>query len=176
MQSIQRLQPVGLKKHQRELNFQSERKRKSEMHRNRTWSFTSPLWRLNHNRILDADGYIPALLYLLWSPFNVVLVSTLTVLGPLRNANIISETYQPVRLKWNLITGTIPRNVILYYRKNGGAWVSFAENTFTAVTFTTGDTFQLGIQTGTSIGTFSLALFNDVDGLQCSEVLSISVV
>jgi hypothetical protein len=176
MQSTQRLQPVGRKKHQRELNFQSERKRKSEMHRNRTWSFTSPLWRLDHNRILNTDGFIPALLYLFWSPFNVVLLTQLTVLNPLRNANTISETYQPVCLKWTLITGGVPRNVILYYRKNGGAWVSFAENTFTAVTFTNGDTFQLGAQTGTATGTFSLALFNDADGLQCSEVLSISVI
>lgn len=74
------------------------------------------------------------------------------------------------------MSGAIPRNVLLYYRKNGGAWVAFTENTFTAVTFTDGNTFQLGAQTGTSIGTFSIALFNDADGLQCSEILTISVV
>lgn len=146
------------------------------MHRNRAWSFVSPVWRLNHNRIINTDGYIPALLYILWQPFNVVLLSTLTVLGPIRNATTITDSYQPFRLKWNIMSGAIPRNVLLYYRKNGGAWVAFTENTFTAVTFTNGDTFQLGAQTGTSIGTFSIALFNDADGLQCSEILTISVV
>ena len=146
------------------------------MHRNRTWSFTSPVWRLSHNRVIDISGYIPALRYMLWLPFNVVLLTRLTVLGPLRNANTISETYQPVRLRWALITGGVPRNVILYYRKNGGAWVSLDERDLTAETFTNGDTFQLGAQTGNAAGTFSIALFNDADNLQCSEVLSISVI
>jgi hypothetical protein len=113
---------------------------------------------------------------MLWLPFNVVLLTRLTVLGPLRNANTISETYQPVRLRWALITGGVPRNVILYYRKNGGAWVSLDERDLTAETFTNGDTFQLGAQTGNAAGTFSIALFNDADNLQCSEVLSISVI
>ena len=146
------------------------------MHRNRTWSFTSPIWRLSHNRIIDINGYIPALQYMLWQPSDIVLLSRLTVLGPIRNAITITDSYQPVRLKWVIMTGAIPRNVLIYYRKNGGSWVLFAENTFSTVTFTNGDTFQLGSQTGNFTGTFSLALFNDVDGLQCSQPLTISVV
>ena len=146
------------------------------MHRNRTWSFTSPFWRSNHNKIVDISGYIPALQYILWQPFDVVFLSTSTVLSPIRNANTISNTYQPVQLRWDLISGTVPRNVILYYRKNGGSWVSFAEKINTAVTFTDGDTFQLGAQTGAATGLFSIALSNSVDGLQCSQLLTISVI
>ncbi len=96
-------------------------------------------------------------------------------LSPIRDAVTITDTYQPVQLGWESISGIVPRNVILYYRKNGGSWVSFAEKTNTAVTFTDGDTFQLGAQTGTATGLFSLALSNSVDGLQCSQLLTISV-
>jgi hypothetical protein len=145
------------------------------MHRNRTWSFISPFWRSTHNRIVDINGYIPALQYIIWQPSDLVFLSTLTVLNPIRDAVTITNTYQPVQLKWDLISGVLPRNVILYYRKNGGSWVSFAEKTNTVVTFTDGDTFQLGAQTGTATGLFSLALSNSVDGLQCSQLLTISV-
>lgn len=145
------------------------------MHRNRTWSFISPVWRLNHNRTINTSGYIPALDYIIWQPSNIVLLSTSTTLGPIRDAVTISNTYQPVRLNWEQVSGTVPRNVILYYRKNGGSWVSFAEKVNTAVTFTDGDTFQLGAQTGNSTGIFNLNLSNNADGLQCSELLAISV-
>lgn len=145
------------------------------MHRNRTWSYASPLWRFNHNRTINTDGYIPALQYIFWQPSNAVLLSTLTVLGPLRNAITISDAYQPLRFKWDA-TGAIPRNVLLYYRKNGGSWVLFTEKVNTAVTFNNGDTFQLGIQTGNSTGLFGLTLSSDADGLPCSELLSITVI
>lgn len=146
------------------------------MHRNRTWSFVSPLWRLNHNRIINADGYISPVDFMKWLPFDVQFLSTLTVLGPIRDPITITGTYQPIKLKWNLISGAVPRSVLLYYRKNGGAWVLFSENVFTTVTFSDGDVFQLGASTGNSIGTFLLALFNDADGLQCSQPLTINVV
>jgi hypothetical protein len=145
------------------------------MHRNRTWSFISPFWRSTHNRIVDINGYIPALQYIIWQPSDLVFLSTRMALSPIRDAVTITDTYQPVQLGWESISGIVPRNVILYYRKNGGSWVSFAEKTNTAVTFTDGDTFQLGAQTGTATGLFSLALSNSVDGLQCSQLLTISV-
>jgi hypothetical protein len=145
------------------------------MHRNRTWSFISPFWRSTHNRIVDINGYIPALQYIIWQPSDLVFLSTGTTLSPIRDAITITNTYQPVRLGWEVISGIVPRNVVLYYRKNGGSWVSFAEKTNTAVTFTDGDTFQLGAQTGNITGLFSLVLSNSVDGLQCSQLLTISV-
>jgi len=145
------------------------------MHRNRTWSFISPFWRSTHNRIVDINGYIPALEYIIWQPSDLVFLNTGMTLSPIRDAVTITNTYQPVQLKWDVISGGVPRNVILYYRKNGGSWVSFAEKTNTAVTFTDGDTFQLGAQTGNSIGVFNLVLSNSVDGLQCSQLLTISI-
>jgi hypothetical protein len=144
------------------------------MHRNRTWSFTSSVWRLNHNRTVNTDGYIPALQYIFWQPSNVVLVNTSTPLSTLRDAVTISEAYQPLSFKWDA-TAAIPRNVFLYYRKNGGSWVLFPEKNYTAVTFNNGDTFQLGIQTGTGTGFFGFTLTSDADGLPCAELLSISV-
>ena len=145
------------------------------MHRNRTWSFTSPFWRSTHNRIVDINGYIPALQYIIWQPSDLVFLSTRMALSPIRDAVTIIDTYQPVQLGWDVVSGGVPRNVVLYYRKNGGSWVLFPEKTYTAVTFTDGDTFQLGAQTGNSTGLFSLALSNSVDGLQCSQLLTISV-
>ena len=144
------------------------------MHRNRTWSFTSSVWRLNHNRTVNTDGYIPALQYIFWQPSNAVLVNISTPLSTLRDAVTISEAYQPIRFKWDA-TSAIPRNVILYYRKNGGSWISFTEKVYTGVTFDNGDTFQLGIQTGNSTGFFGFTLTSDADGLPCSELLSITV-
>ena len=145
------------------------------MHRNRTWSFTSPLWRLNHNRVLNADGYIPALDYIYWSPNDFIILSTLTATGPIADPVTISNTYQPVRLKWLASFGTLPRGSRIYYRKNGGSWVQWGANTLTAVSFSDGDIFELGAQAGSNTGILSFALFNDVDNLQCSETFTFSV-
>ncbi len=146
------------------------------MHRNRTWSFTSSVWRLNHNRIVNTDGYIPALQFIFWQPNNMELLSNQTPLTPLKDAIIISDAYtENLRFKWDA-TGLIPKNVLLYYRKNNGSWVLFIEKNNTAATFNNGDTFQLGIQTGNNDGFFGLTLSNSVDGLPCSELLSISVI
>jgi hypothetical protein len=144
------------------------------MYRNRTWSFASPVWRFNHNRTVNINGYIPALQFIYWQPSNFVLLNISTALGPIRDTFIISDTYQPFRFRWDA-TGIIPRNVRLYYRKNGGSWVLFNEKTNTADTFNNGDTFQLGIQTGNSTGLFGFTLTSDADGLPCSELLSITV-
>ena len=146
------------------------------MHRNRTWSFVSPVWRLSHNRTLNADGFIPALDYIYWSPQDFAILSTLTVLGPIADPITINQTYQPIRLKWVASFGTLPRGTRIYYRKNGGSWVQWNTDIFTAVTFTDGDIFELGAQTSTSFGIVSFALFNGADNLQCSETFTLSVV
>jgi len=148
------------------------------MQRNRTWSFISPVWRSKYNRTLNTNGYIPALNNIIWYPADFLITQPLIDgrNNPTLNPVIIVDTLQPVKLKWRLeLPGAIPKGFSLYYRKNGGNWVIFPRDLFTADTFNDGDSFQLATVSGGSTGMFSLKLINDVDNLFCSQALTIVV-
>jgi hypothetical protein len=152
------------------------------MHRNRVWSFTSPVFRLNRNRLVSIDGYVPALDLIQWSPPDYgsppdyVILEVFSVNIPITNLLPINNTLQPVALKWDVVSGGVPRGTGLRWSKNGGVFNTWTRNVFTNTTFTSGDTIRLAVTTGDRDGTFSFALYNSLDNLVCSTPFSVSVV
>ena len=146
------------------------------MHRNRVWSFTSPVFRLNRNRLVNIDGYVPALDLIQWSPQDYAILEVFLVNIPITNLLPINNTLQPVALKWDVVSGAVPRGTGLRWSKNGGVFNTWTRNVFTNTTFTSGDTIRLAITTGDTTGNFSFALYNSLDNLVCSTPFSVSVV
>jgi hypothetical protein len=146
------------------------------MHRNRVWSFTSPVFRLSRNRLVNIDGYVPALDPIVWSPVDYTIIEVFSLNVPITDLLPIKNTLQPVALKWDLISSGVPRGTGLRWSKNGGAFNAWTRNVFTNTTFTSGDTIRLAITTGDTAGSFSFALYNSLDNLVCSTPFSVSVV
>jgi hypothetical protein len=146
------------------------------MHRNRVWSFTSPVFRLNRNRLVNIDGYVPALDPIQWSPLDYTVMEVFSLNEPITDTLPIKNTLEPVALKWDIISGGLPRGTGLRWSKNGGAFNIWTRNVFTNTTFTSGDTIRLAITTGDGTGSFSFVLYNSLDNLVCSTPFSVSVV
>ena len=146
------------------------------MHRNRVWTFTSPVFRLNRNRLVSIDGYVPALDLIQRSRQDYVILEVFSVNTPITNLLPINNTLQPVALKWDVVSGAVPRGTGVRWSKNGGVFNTWTRNVFTNTTFTSGDTIRLAITTGDTAGNFSFALYNSLDNLVCSTPFSVSVV
>jgi hypothetical protein len=96
---------------------------------------------------------------------------------PITDLLPIKNTLQPVALKWDVVSGAVPRGTGLRWSKNGGIFNIWTRNTFTSnTTFTSGDTIRLAITTGDGTGSFSFVLYNSLDNLVCSTPFSVSVV
>lgn len=148
------------------------------MHRNRVWSFTSPVFRLNRNRILDVDGYVPALDLLVWDPTDFGSFEVLITLNEsLANPFTVKNNLAPIQFKWDIVSGTVPRGTTLRWKKNNGSFNTWTRNTNTVnTTFTEGDTLTVAITTGDTTGSFTFALYNSLDNRICSTPYSVSVI
>lgn len=143
------------------------------MHRNRSWSFTSPLFRLQRNRIIDINGYIPALDLLVWQPSDVGYFGVGEVQSPLTNPLTIRNILSPVQFKWDIISG-LSRGTTFVWKKNNGSFLSWPRNTFNGVSFAENDTLTVAINTSQTAN-FTIALYNSYDGLICSTPYSINI-
>ena len=143
------------------------------MHRNRSWSFTSPLFRLQRNRIIDINGYIPALDLLVWQPSDVGYFGVGEIQSPLANPLTIRNIVSPVQFKWDIISG-LSRNTGFFWKKNNGSFLAWTRDTFNGSFFQENDTLTVAITTN-QITNFTIALYNSYDGLICSTPYSINI-
>jgi hypothetical protein len=143
------------------------------MHRNRSWSFASPLFRLQRNRIIDINGYIPALDLLVWQPSDVGYFGIGEIQIPLANPLTIRNSLSQVQFKWDIISG-LSRSTAFFWKKNNGSFVAWTRNTFNGVSFTENDTLTVAITTNQTAN-FTIALSNNYDGLICSTPYSINI-
>jgi hypothetical protein len=143
------------------------------MHRNRSWSFTSPLFRLQRNRVIDINGYIPALDLLVWQPSDVGYFGVGEIQSLLANPLTIRNSLSPVQFKWDIISG-LSRGTAFFWKKNNGSFLAWTRNTFNGVSFTENDTLTVAITTS-QITNFTIALYNNYDDLICSTPYSINI-
>lgn len=143
------------------------------MHRNRSWSFTSPLFRLQRNRVIDINGYIPALDLLVWQPSDVGYFEVGMVQSPLANPLTIRNSLSPVQFKWDIISG-LSRSISFSWKRNNESFVSWPRNTFNGSFFQENDTLTVAITTAQTAN-FTIALYNSYDGLICSTPYSINI-
>jgi hypothetical protein len=143
------------------------------MHRNRSWSFTSPLFRLQRNRIIDINGYIPALDLLVWQPSDIGYFGIEPVQYPLADPFTIRNILSPVQFKWDIISG-LSRGTTFVWKKNNGSFSAWPRNTFNGISFTENDTLSIGMFTSQPAN-FTIALYNNYDGLICSTPYSINI-
>ena len=146
------------------------------MHRNRVWSFTSPVFRLNRNRLVDIDGYVPALNLLVWNPSDSAIIETFQSNIDIANPLLIQNNLAPVQFKWDLVAGTLPRGLSLRWKQNNGSIVTWPRNTFNGNSFVANDTLSIFITTGDTTGSFTFVLYNNLDNLVCSTPFSVSVI
>jgi hypothetical protein len=147
------------------------------MHRNRSWSFTSPIFRVNRNRIINNDGYVPALTELVFTP-DIYMGTTDTVgVGPVSSPMLIDNALANLLFKWDLAFG-LTRGVTFYWKKNNGVFTLWPRNTNnTNVSFNNGDTLTVGISHAgvTAPNTFGIRLFSNFDNQACSNILSVTI-
>jgi hypothetical protein len=143
------------------------------MHRHRVWNTASTLIRTERNRVLNLDGFIPAVNTLYFDPVDPVYdVNTIGI-------NTVTPTFyfsyldRPVQFKYQVV-GFL-RNISIYWKKNNGSFNAWTSNTFNGVSFSTGDSLTVGISvTGADPDlSFSLTLFNNLDTLACSNTLAV---
>jgi len=147
------------------------------MNRNRTWSYTSPLWRLDQNKLIDINGYVPALSELTFIPDTYEgddgIAGVQTAAGPMLINNALSN----LLFKWDLAFG-LTRGTTFYWKKNNGAFTLWPRNTNnTNVSFNNGDTLTVGIAHAGAAAPNSLGirLFNNFDNQPCSNVLAVNI-
>lgn len=141
------------------------------MHRNRVWNTASPLIRTQRNRVVDIDGFIPAVDTLYFDPVDPVYDVNSIGINAVTPSFYFSYLEKPIQFKYQIVRR--PANVNIYWKKNNGSFNLWANNTFTGVNFITGDTLTVGISvTGVDPDSdFSLTLSNNIDTVICSNRL-----
>lgn len=147
------------------------------MHRNRSWSFTSPIFRVNRNRIINNDGYVPALTELVFTPDIYMGTTDIVGVGPVSSPMLIDNALANLLFKWDLAFG-VTRGVTFYWKKNNEVFTLWPRNTNnTNVSFNNGDTLTVGISHAgvTAPNTFGIRLFSNFDNQVCSNILSVTI-
>jgi len=143
------------------------------MHRHRVWNTSSPLLRTERNRILNIDGFIPAVDTLYFNPIDPVYDVNTFGIYTVTPTFYFSYLDRPVQFKYQVI-GFL-RNVSIYWKKNNGSFNAWTSNTFNGVNFSTGDTLTVGISVvgADPDSDFSLTLFNNLDTAACSNTVTV---
>ena len=144
------------------------------MHRYKVWNTASPIWRTERNRVLSTDGISPAVDTLYFSPVDPIYDNTIAGVQNITPVFVLSYLESPVQFKYT--APRLPVGVVLYWKKNSGAFVSWPLNTLNGANFVTGDTLTVGISAaGAEVGDFGLTLFNSIDTAACSNTATILI-
>lgn len=147
------------------------------MNRNRIWSYTSPLWRLDQNRLIDINGYVPALSELTFIPDTYIGSADIGGVQTAANPMLINNALSNLVFKWDLAFGNT-RGIAFYWKKNNGEFTLWPRNTNNSnVSFNNGDTLTVGITHAgvTAPNTLGIRLFNSFDNQPCSNVLAVTI-
>lgn len=143
------------------------------MHRHRVWNTVSPLIRTQRNRIINIDGFIPAVNTLYFDPSDPVYDINSPGIYTITPSFYFSYLERPIQFKYQVFR--IPANVNIYWKRNNGSFNLWAGNTFNGVNFSTGDTLTVGISVAGADpdSDFGLTLFNNIDTAACSNTVSV---
>jgi hypothetical protein len=143
------------------------------MHRHRVWNTSSPLLRTERNRILNIDGFIPAVDTLYFSPIDPIYNVNSPGIQEIKPSFYFSYLEEPVQFKYSAVRK--PQDVNIYWTKNNGEFVLWPIGTFNGANFRTGDTLTIGISVYDADpgSDFSFTLFNSLDTAACSNTITI---